>query len=197
MADVSSRNWFNVVFGRCNILIIARWPKCSDFLLRALVSRSMPRLPCDVTYFRCFQLDRLLSSGCLGVIDSVGAVAWIFVISMVVLYLGQPRYEVGCSPPQIAHLVSLHWNLASGSLPTLARPHWNSHWDCQWEKKPHWESQWESQWGLAQDFDFWWGFWWGSWFSMRFLPKTSLRSWFWKVETISLRFSMRKTKYFP
>ena len=41
-----------------------------------------------------------------------------------------------------------------------------------------WES--ESHWVLAQNLDFWWGSWWGSWFSMRFLPETQLRSWFWK-----------------
>ena len=52
------------------VLIIDRWRKCSDFLLRGLISRFMLRLPCVVTFFRCFQLDRFLSSGCLGIGDS-------------------------------------------------------------------------------------------------------------------------------
>ena len=78
---------------------------------------------------------------------------------------------------------------------TWARPHWNS----------HWESQWESQWGLARDLDFWWGSWWGSWFSMRFLMRFLILNKIlvqdlneillrYNFGTISLRFSMRKTK---
>ena len=72
-------------------------------------------------------------------------------------------------------------------------------------KNPHWESQWESQRDLAQDLDFLWGSWWGSWLLMMFLMRFLILNEVLAqdlieiliLEQLSLRFSMRKTNFFP
>ena len=117
------RAWFNVVFGRCcNILIIARWQQCSDFfcVARFLVFCSV--FPCGVTCFCCFQLGRLLPSGCLGIGDCgwCGGLDLCDLSGCFVFWAAAIRSQM-LSSAQFAHLVSLRWNLPSVSLPTLSQ----------------------------------------------------------------------------